>query len=216
MFTKRQHFPNHLFLFPIEDAVLIPSSQIYLPVTEEKQFEAIMSVWNTHRMIGVVQIKGEEFSLENAPLFNTGTAGRILDINYKEESKVYMTVSGERRFKIIEEIDNREGLRSASVDYSTYLHDTVNYKDFSFDREKFFKTLKTYFKRYNIEANWQDLHDVSTEHLITTLAMTCPFTSSEKQALLQCQSIKERSHMVMSFINMANFEHLDSSSTTFH
>ena len=46
------------------------------------------------------------------------------------------------------------------------------------------KKLKPYFKSKNLSADWNAIQACDDERLIATLAMICPFSNIEKQAIL--------------------------------
>ncbi len=207
MISDVKELPAVIPLLPVQGAVLFPRGQLPLPILSSKHFSAIAEVWHTHRIIGIVQPQVHDVEISSYPqFFSAGSAGKIMEMSEFDDGKLYITVKGICRFDIIEDLDPMADVRRAKVDYSSYTADLAIEADFSLDRSRLLKELNTYFKRLDIDANWDELQKIPNEKLVTALAMACPFTSGERQALLQCSNITEQSKLITSFIEMANRE----------
>jgi Lon protease-like protein len=71
------------------------------------------------------------------------------------------------------------------------------------DRTRLIEALKRYFLMNGIKADWDAINQTPDERLITTLAMICPFQSSEKQALLETEDLATRASTMLTLIEMA-------------
>ncbi|NBT86387.1 MAG: peptidase S16 [Alphaproteobacteria bacterium] len=202
-----KELPTLIPLLPLHGAVLLPRSQLPIPIFEIDYLSMIAESIKSHHMIGVVQPILKNLNMEeNLSLFKSGCLGRIIDINEAEESRLIITLSGISRFDIIEEVASEHGYRRALVSYDRYAQDLVDEVDFSFDRLRLLKALKGYFKIMDITPNWQEIDKTSNEKLITALAMVCPFEASEKQAILESPTLKEQSQIITTMIEMASLE----------
>ena len=65
------------------------------------------------------------------------------------------------------------------------------------------RTIKRYFKANDINADWKAIAETPDDRLITTLAMVCPFSANEKQALLEAEDPAARARMLMALMEMA-------------
>ncbi|MBX9976952.1 MAG: LON peptidase substrate-binding domain-containing protein [Alphaproteobacteria bacterium] len=199
--------PKILPLLPVQGAILFPKGQLPLPIVSPKHFAAVAEIWHTHRIIGIVQPQALDMDGSTQPLFYTsGSAGKIIEMSEFDDGKLYVIVTGLCRFDIVQDIDPKAEVRRAKVDYSAYTMDLAVEADFSLDRPKLLKELSTYFKRLNIDANWDEIQKIPSEKLVTALAMACPFSVGERQALLQCSTMTEQSKLITSLIEMANKE----------
>lgn len=202
-----KELPTLIPLLPLHGAVLLPRSQLPIPIFEIDYLSMIAESIKSHHMIGVVQPILKNLNMEeNLSLFKSGCLGRIIDINEAEESRLIITLSGISRFDIIEEVASEHGYRRALVSYDRYAQDLVDEVDFSFDRLRLLKALKGYFKIMDITPNWQEIDKTSNEKLITALAMVCPFEANEKQAILESPTLKEQSQIITTMIEMASLE----------
>jgi uncharacterized protein len=55
----------------------------------------------------------------------------------------------------------------------------------------------------NIACDWQAAEAASSQALITSLAMSCPFEPEEKQALLESADLPARGRLLISLFEMA-------------
>ena len=196
--------PTLIPLLPLHGAVLLPRSQLPIPIFEVDYLSMIAESIKSHHMIGVVQPILKNLNVEeNLPLFKSGCLGKIIDINEAEENLLIITLSGIVRFDIVEELPLERDYRRAIVSYDRYAQDRVEEVDFSFDRLRLLKALKDYFKIMDITPDWQEINKTSNEKLITALAMICPFEAREKQAILESPTLKEQSQIITTMIEMA-------------
>ena len=84
------------------------------------------------------------------------------------------------------------------------------------DRKRRLEIVKSYFTLKNIAADWSSVEDAPDEPLITSLSMMCPFAPREKQALLECSGLQERSALLISLMEMAVHDNHDSQPTQTH
>jgi Lon protease-like protein len=212
MDTTIGDLPISLPLLPLHGAVLLPRSQLPIPIFEIDYLTMVAESLKTHHIIGVVQPIVKDISIEeNIPLFRSGCAGKITDINEIEDGRLLVTLAGLCRFDIVQELPTENGQRKATVSYDRYIQDLVEEVDFSFDRPRLLKALETYFRSVDITPNWQEIGQTSNEKLITALAMVCPLEAREKQALLETPTLKEQSQMFITLIEMAALEKADHS-----
>jgi hypothetical protein len=54
-----------------------------------------------------------------------------------------------------------------------------------------------------VQADWSAIDQASGEHLVTSIAMMCPFAPNEKQALLEAKTLAERSRLLTALIEMS-------------
>ena len=64
-----------------------------------------------------------------------------------------------------------------------------------------------------METDWESVDEAPGELLVNSLAMTCPFSAQEKQALLEASSLDDRIRVLMTLLEMAVTPNTDSGST---
>lgn len=207
MLTKIADFPKIIPVLPVQGAALFPRGHLPLPIVTPKHFSLVAEIWHTNKYIGIIQLNPESSENPTLPaLFSSGTLGKITEINDYDDGKLFANIQGICRFDLIREVEANTNVRRAEVSYEAYEADLVHELDFNFDRPKLLRELGKYFKRLDIDANWEEITSVPDDKLITALAMACPFTQVERQAILQCASIKEQSQLITALLEMANRE----------
>ena len=94
-----------------------------------------------------------------------------------------------------------------SVEYSDFAKD-LKPNDEKIDRTSFFEKLKPYFKSKNLSADWNAIQACDDERLIATLAMICPFSNIEKQAILETNTLNDRVKVMKKMLAIGTFEEI--------
>ena len=79
------------------------------------------------------------------------------------------------------------------------------------DRDRLLLAVKEYFALHNIEISWDAIQETPDDKLITSLAMTCPFGPSERQALLETETATSRADLIIALLEMAILENSSTS-----
>ena len=71
------------------------------------------------------------------------------------------------------------------------------------DRNRLLDVLRLFLQQNSIEVEWKAVTALPDEQLVVSLAMTCPFEPNEKQALLECPNLADRSQVLTALLEMA-------------
>jgi uncharacterized protein len=206
--------PRFLPLLPIRGAVLMPRTQLPIPLIAEDHINLLSDCIKDDLLLGLVQPVGYNNQVVNdADFFSAGSLAKIIEVEEIEEKTLMVTLGGVCRFDILQELPKKNGYRVAEVDYSRYQGDMVQEADFIFDRERLLKALERYFVKLELEPNWNEIILTSNEKLITSLVMACPFAPNEKQALLESPTLKTQSEIITTLIEFANFDNYNTETT---
>jgi Lon protease-like protein len=151
-----------------------------------------------NRGAGLALRRGEE-----PPLYRMGCAGRIASFGETEDGRYMLTLTGLCRFEIAEEMTPLDGYRRVLADYHRFRRDLTDEADTEVDRSRLMAALKRYFVHREISADWKAIEAAADDRLITSLAMTCPFAPSERQALLEAPTLTERARTMTLLLEMA-------------
>ena len=94
------------------------------------------------------------------------------------------------------------GYRRILADYAPYLEDRGDGAE-AIDRTRLLEALRVYLDAREIGADWKAIEETDDERLVTALAMICPFSPSEKQALLEADGLGVRAELMTALIEMA-------------
>ena len=220
--SSQQILPSVLPIFPLTGVLLLPRGQLPLNIFEPRYLAMVDDTLGQDgmrgRMIGMVQPQeaADEANQENPAVYETGCAGRIVSFSETGDGRYHIVLLGVSRFKILEELELKRGYRRVRPAFDSYSRD-LSVEDVSLpERDKRLKIVQSYFSLNKIEADWSSVEGAPDEPLVTSLSMLCPFAPSEKQALLECSSLQERSALLISLMEMAVHENRDSQSTQAH
>lgn len=198
--------PSQIPLFMVRGAILLPKAHLPLPVFDSSHLAMISDCMTSNKLLGLIQpsasLRGRT-DLDRLGLFETGCLAKIVDVVEHEENKLIAELEGVMRFRLLEQKESESGYPIATVDYEPYASDLIEEVDFQMDRPRLLRALKPYFDRLDIAPNWEEINKTSNHKLLTALSMACPLPPSEKQALLETESIQEQSQMITMLIEMA-------------
>ena len=191
-----EDLPAELPIFPLGGVLLLPRGQLPLNIFEPRYLAMVDDAIKTHRLIGMVQTR------EDGGVYTVGCAGRITSFNETHDGRNEIVLTGVCRFKISEELGQKDGYRRVKADWSDYRHDTEPMGCLDMDRARLKKLLKNYFEQQGLTCSWDAVEKAPDEKLITSLAMICPLDASDKQALLEAPCCKERAKLFISLLEM--------------
>jgi Lon protease-like protein len=216
--TSIDDLPRQIPLFMVRGAILLPKANLPLPVFDAAHLAMISDCMTSNKLLGLIQpsasMRGPT-DLDRFGLFETGCLAKIVDVVEHEENKLVAELEGVMRFRLVDQTESKEGYPIATVDYTAYSSDLIDEVDFHMDRPRLLRALKPYFDRLDIAPNWEEINQTSNHKLLTALSMACPLPPSEKQALLETESIQEQSQMITLLIEMAALGG-NTENTTYH
>jgi Lon protease-like protein len=144
-------------------------------------------------------------------VYDTGCAGRITDFTETDDRGFMISLSGQVRFNIVKELPLEKGYRNVLPDYSAFLNDLEIDLDNDVQfgarggagQDRILSVLKNYCSLKGIEADWSELMEWPETALVAALSMMCPFGAGEKQALLECAELRERTDLLFALMEMA-------------
>ena len=199
--NKTINLPNILPVFPLSNFIFFPKTTVPLNIFEKRYLEMINDSMRSDRMIGMIQPK--EQNKQKPSLYKIGCAGKITSFNETNDGRYLIVLSGISRFKILEEIQSDRLYRKCKVDFSSFSADQEVYKEkinFS-DLKLIFKNLKSLFDKEGYLINWKELEKQDLSETLNALAMASPFSSEEKQILLESKDIIERRKKLEEILN---------------
>lgn len=200
MFTEAD-LPAVLPLFPLPGALLLPRSKLPLHIFEPRYRQMIEDCLATKpRMIGMI---GQMRCRDGARLAQIGCAGRLTAFSETEDGRYMITLTGVSRFRRGTVFEDDTPYIRAEVGWSCFRGDLgPAQEDPDFDRETFMPLLARYFHTQGLDTEWEELCGAEDEFLIDSLAMLLPFSSEDKQALLEAPSLPTRRETLVTLLEI--------------
>ena len=183
--------PDVIPVFPLTDALLLPRGRLPLNLFEPRYLAMFDDALKTdHRMIGMIQPADQG---DPPGLRNVGCAGRISSFSETDDGRYLIVLAGVLRFTPAEEMQGFTPYRRVRADWGPF-HDDLKpmAPDEDFDRSEFLNILQRYFETSGLSTDWDSLQEADEETLVNSLAMLCPYSAEEKQALLEAATLAER------------------------
>lgn len=200
--TLFEDLPESLPIFPLEGVLLLPYGDLPLNIFEPRYIAMVDDALRTNRLIGMIQPSG--YAAANGPaIFATGCAGRITQFQETEDGRYLLTLRGICRFRVEEEISPLHGYRRIKADWSNFKSDMGQAGCPDLDRAGFNQILKTFFEHHGLTVSWALIEDIPNDGLVTALAMVCPLSPSEKQALLEAPCCQRRADLLFKILDLS-------------
>jgi Lon protease-like protein len=177
-------------VFPLPGAMLLPHGRMPLNIFEPRYLALVEDALAAGRMFGMIQPDTLKPPAANGPsVFSIGCLGRITSFTETEDGRIVLSLLGVLRFAVVEELEMRRGYRRMQVDFAPYADDLA-----------LLTALRGYFDRQGLTADWDSIAEMDDPTLLTALCMMCPFASSEKQALLEADSLAHRTEILQALL----------------
>ncbi len=215
-YAKLSDLPEVVSVFPLTGAMLLPAANMPLNLFEPRYLAMFDDALKSDRMIGMIQPSLQAKEDEDEPaLCDIGCVGRVTAFQETGDGRIMINLSGVSRFRIMEEVDGKNGYRRARIAcFADDLGDS-ELAEQEVDRDGLLKTFRDFLDANDLEADWEGVREASTETLVNSLSMMSPFGPAEKQALLEAPDLKTRAETLVAIteIFLARNDSADGSAT---
>lgn len=204
MAVEAHRLPTRIPIFPLAGVLLLPGGKLPLHIFEPRYRDMVRDALEGPRLIGMVQPTDPACGRAQPEIYRTGCAGRIVEDRKTEDGRYYVTLHGICRFRVANEPAVTTRYRQAEVDWSPFSGDVeAPPEDARVNRSRLLPALRSYLQLAGIPADWKAVEAAPSAALVNYLSMICPFTPSEKQALLEAPDVGERARVMTALIEMA-------------
>jgi uncharacterized protein len=197
-----EDLPALLPIFPLTGVLLLPRGRLPLNVFEPRYLAMTEHALAHGRLLGMVQPQEGLGDAGDPPVYRTGCAGRIVEFAETPDGRFLITLKGVARFSIETEPARQTPFRQVVPDWQPWRSDLKEDEE-NVDRERMVAALTPFFERHGITADSDVLSSAPIEHLVNSLAMACPFSPREKQALLEAKRTGERAKILTALVEMS-------------
>ncbi len=201
-YRRASDLPRIIPVFPLDGVVLLPRAPLPLNVFEPRYLNMVDDALSSDRLIGIVQVAPGGAD-EKPHLQSVGSAGRITSFAETRDGRYLITLHGISRYVIEHEHETSCPYRQAKVNFEAFERDLQSQEPSEeFDRAALLNALRAYLEANSMEAEWGSIDSAPPEVLVNSLSMICPFSSAEKQALLEADSIDDRGQALVALLQM--------------
>ena len=196
-YSDISQLPSQIPVFPLAGALVFPRGQLPLNIFEPRYLSMVDDALRSNRLIGMIQPETTN-GLEASALYKVGCVARITHFNEVGDGRYSITLTGVARFRLIDEMQSTAAYRVCVVSYDEFQHDlNLPPENDGVDRLGFLRTLRAFATANRLKLDWEEIEKAPNETLVNALSMMSPFGASEKQALLEAGSLKERTEVLI-------------------
>ena len=184
-------------LFPLAGAILFPRAQLPLHIFEPRYREMVRDAVDGDGMIAMVQpqlVEVEDDSKQ--PLYSVGCVGEIVGLEELENGRFNIVLNGSNRFRIINEVDLETPYRNADLDVGAF-DDREPEALAMAQRAEVEREARRLGDALGLAVDWSAVSRLDDEMLVNAIAQVAPFDVSAKQALLESETLDERSDLLV-------------------
>lgn len=193
---KFEQLPSTLPIFPLPNALLVPSGKLPLNIFETRYLNMVHDALRGDRLIGMIQPRPEPKNIRDAAtpsVYEVGCAGRIVDYSETHDGRIEIVLSGICRFTVQEEVSGIRGYRIVVPDWKLFEDDYLAISEPpQATTEAFINALRVFVEGHQMPADWALFEKLSTNDLINSLMNVLPIETGERQILLEADSLETR------------------------
>jgi hypothetical protein len=195
--------PARIPVFPLLGAITLPRTTLPLNVFEPRYLAMVDDALRGARIIGVIQPIGDGGTTgspasRTAPLQAVGCAARLSAFQEQSDGRLLITLTGICRFDVAGEGKTRTPYRILHVSYDRFIDDLIAAKGAAdVPRQRLLAVLQRYLHARHVKPDWDAIEQSENEDLVNGLATAGPFAPSEKQALLEAQTLADRAEALI-------------------
>ena len=179
-------------IFPLNSAILFPETNLPLNIFEERYIEMIDFALGKNKLLGMIQTK------DNGDLYRVGCIGRINSFNETKDGRYIINLRGKNHFSILKEVPSNHKFRLVeSVFENINIIQDKTFELKKFNKELFITKYRPYINRINPSIDFNLINKIEPATLIKFIAMSCPFSSADKQMLLETFNLNDLAHKLI-------------------
>jgi len=196
-------------IFPLTETLLLPSTYLPLNIFENRYRQMVRDALEGNRRIGMIQpmIPGLDnwgvppLDLQDPEIYPVGCCGHISQHEQEADGRYLIVLEGVVRFRVLRELEQVRGYRRVRADFAGFEADRHPAEP-EIDRRELLSVLDRFLRQRDLDFDFDLLGALSPLRLVNTLSTALPFTSVEKQALLEARTTEDRASLLMSLMGM--------------
>ena len=179
-------------IFPLNGAILFPETNLPLNIFEERYIEMVDFALGKNKLFGMIQTK------DSGSLYRVGCIGRINSFNETKGGRYIINLRGKNYFSILKEVPSNHKFRLVeSVFENINIIQDKTFELKKFNKELFITKYRPYINRINPSIDFNLINKIEPATLIKFIAMSCPFSSADKQMLLETFNLNDLAHKLI-------------------
>ncbi|MCH7861346.1 LON peptidase substrate-binding domain-containing protein [Sphingomonas sp. NPDC092331] len=182
---------SRLSIFPLGGALLFPRMHLPLHIFEPRYRAMVSDALARDRRIGMIQPRGPG---DSPALFEIGCVGRIAEVEALDDGRFDIVLEGLARFSLVRELDVTTPFRQveAALEQAGDIEVLAMAERAALEIES-----RRFADGLGYAVDWEAVSRLDDESLVNGIAQIAPFDVASKQALLEADSLAERSELIV-------------------
>jgi Lon protease-like protein len=182
---------QRLSVFPLGGALLFPRMHLPLHIFEPRYRAMVSDALVRDRRIGMIQPRAEG---SPPPLFDIGCVGRIAEVEALDDGRFDIVLEGLARFTIVRELDVTTPFRQVEAELEAARESEILALA---ERAALEIESRRFADALGYAVDWESVSRLDDESLVNGIAQIAPFDVASKQALLEADTLAERSELIV-------------------
>jgi len=194
---------TRLSIFPLGQALLLPRSYLPLHVFEPRYKALVGDALARDRKIAMIQpLPGQ--SDERPVLFDIGCVGRIDHVDALDDGCFNILLEGLTRFRLLRELDVSTPFRQVEADIVSFEEDLEEELVLPpAARAAIEQEARRFADAQGYAIDWKEVGRLDDQALVNGLAQAIPFDIAAKQALLEAETLEERTDLLAELLRFS-------------
>jgi uncharacterized protein len=187
---------TRLSVFPLAGALLFPGLRLPLHIFEPRYRALVSDAMARDRKIAMIQPRPGSSKGDNdrPALFTTGCVGKIDQVEALDDGRYNLILEGLTRFRLIRELDVSTPFRQIEAELlAEPEEDDLGIAN----RAALEQESRRFAEAQGYAVDWDSVSRLDDEALVNGIAQIAPFDAAAKQALLEANSLSERSELII-------------------
>ena len=185
---------TRLSIFPLAGALLFPRMHRPLHIFEPRYRALVSDAMARDRMIAMIQPRGRG---DNPPLYSMGCVGHVSQVEALEDGCYNIVLEGRSRFRMVRELEVKTPFRQIEAEL---LPDQDDQSLALAERAALEAESRKFANAQGYAVDWESVSRLDDEALVNGIAQIAPFDPAAKQALLEAESLSERTELIIQLL----------------
>lgn len=186
---------TRLSIFPLSGALLFPRMHLPLHIFEPRYRALVSDAMARDRLIAMIQPCGGG---EKPPLYMMGCVGHISQVEALDDGRYNIVLEGRSRFRLIRELEVSTPFRQ--VEGELLSDDEMDATLSIGERAALESESRKFANAQGYAVDWESVSRLDDEALVNGIAQIAPFDAAAKQALLEAESLSERTELIIQLL----------------
>lgn len=185
---------TRLSVFPLAGVLLFPRMHLPLHIFEPRYRALVSDAMARDRLIAMIQPRAAG---EKPPLYTMGCVGHVSQVEALDDGRYNIVLEGRARFRLVRELDVTTPFRQIEAELLPVQDDETLALA---ERSSLESESRRFATAQGYAVDWEAVSRLDDEALVNGIAQIAPFDAASKQALLEANSLSERTELIVQML----------------